>query len=64
METKQSSQQPQDYIERMRQFIRYHCAARLACNKCRYMGPGGCSHPDHPANQKIPAFQPVKGEQA
>ncbi len=66
METKQSSQQRQDYIERMRHFVEHHCIGKLydTCTVCCYRMSWGCSHPEHPANQKIPAYQSVKGEKA
>ena len=60
MAAQQSSPTQADYVERMRHFVQHHCAGKQydTCTVCRYYFLRGCSHPEHPANQDIVAFQP------
>lgn len=58
----EDTQATKDYLALMRHFVEHHCEGKQydTCTACpRYMS-WGCSHPEHPANQQIPAFQPAK----
>jgi hypothetical protein len=47
----------------LQEFIREHCAGRqydsCANSPCRYSGPGGCRHPQHPWNSSAELLSAV-----